>query len=234
MDNIYLRDISENDKDDYIKLQEETWINPKRLEGENASSVWENKLADESINSVITDGKNVIGFCGIKKNHSLYPEMEIEIFKKYQHNGFGFKALQLLMEKTKAIYDSNIFSARVMPDNYPCILLMRKIGAKPVGVKRNMLLEEDDDAIVWEKNKFLLNDNLIKVASVFKVDPKILLSHELVFYIDYSNDVKPQFQIELIGDLTYSKDIERNIMIYCLYGWLDFLDDYKKRYKDNE
>ena len=129
MDNIYLGDISEDDKDDYINLQKETWVNPKKLEGENDSRVWEGKLADESFISVITDGGNILGFCGIKNNYSLYPEMEIELFKKYQHKGFGFKALQLLAEKTKAFYDSNIFSARVMPDNYPCILLMRKMGA---------------------------------------------------------------------------------------------------------
>lgn len=58
MENITIRDICGNDKEEYIKLQKETWINPQNIDGDE-EKLWEMKLEDEQINCTITDGNTI-------------------------------------------------------------------------------------------------------------------------------------------------------------------------------
>lgn len=58
MENITIRDICGNDKEEYIKLQKEMWIKPENIDGDQ-EKLWEMKLEDEQINCTITDGNTI-------------------------------------------------------------------------------------------------------------------------------------------------------------------------------
>lgn len=234
MGNVYLRDVSNDDKDNYIKLQRETWVNPKSLDDENAIIVWERMLNDEYIKCAICAEKQVLGFCGIKNNTDVYPEIEIEIFKKYQHKGIGYRAVELLLRWDDDSREDTVFISRVMADNYPCILLMKKMGAKPAGIKRSKMIDERDVDSYYEKHKNLLNDNLRKIADVFDVETAKLLSHELIFHIANVPERTQKFEVHFEGDLSYTKDIERNIFENFYKDYLDELMKVKSMYANND
>lgn len=213
MEHIIIRDICEEDKERYFKLQKEIWISPQRVDKDRAQ-IWKMKLEDEQINCAIMDGKTVYGFCGIKKEVETYPEVEIEILKEYIHRGIGYKALTLLLEKSYHEKGFQTFIAKVSPDNYPSILLFRKVGAKPAGLKRNIVIDEKEIKEYEIKNRELITENLKAVAWLFQVEAASLLTHNLLFQVELPLPKVPQFDLELKGDLQYTKNIERCVHRY--------------------
>ena len=213
MENITIRDICGNDKEEYIKLQKEMWIKPENIDGDQ-EKLWEMKLEDEQINCTITDGNTIYGFCGVKRKVDVYPEVEIEIFKEYAHKGIGSYALTLLLERGAKEKGFRTFIAKVSPDNYPSILLFRKLGAKTAGLKRNIVIDEKETEEYETRNKDYITDNLRSVAKLFQVEAECLLSHNLIFQMDMPIPKVPQFDLELKGNLQYEKNIER-----CAYRY---------------
>ncbi len=213
MKNVTIRDICETDKESYFKLQKEIWIASENVDRDR-EQLWKMKLEDEQINCTITDGETIYGFCGIKRKVDTYPEVEIELFKKYIHKGIGYRAIILLLEKGANEKGFKTFIAKAAPDNYPSILLFRKAGAKPAGIIEHILINKNEVEDYNIQHSELITDNLKSVAKLFQVEVQSLLTHNLIFQIDMPIKKEPQFDLELKGDIHYEKELE-----HCIYKY---------------
>ncbi len=206
--NVRLRHIEESDKDSYIELEKETWVGDGLLEGENnADQVWTGIFMKTEITYTILANAEISGFCTIKHIDQDEKEIAIEIFTRFRHQGIGYQALKLLMEICEKEYHMKSVKSKVYPDNYPSILLMRKLGAMPYGIERNAAVEEQFEKEFQDNNRELLSENLFKVANVFQVDKEKLLSKVLCFKIELPIR-EIQFDLVLDGDVNYKKEIE--------------------------
>lgn len=126
--NVKLRHIEEADKDSYIELEKETWVEFNLLEDENeADKVWANTFTMKTeITYTILENNEICGFCSIKHIDQDEKEISIEIFKCFQHQGVGYQALKILLEICEKEYHMKSVKSKVYPDNYPSILLMRR------------------------------------------------------------------------------------------------------------
>lgn len=206
---VRLRHIEEADKDSYIELEKETWVEVNLFKDENeADKVWANTFTRETeITYTILENTEICGFCSIKHIDQDEKEISIEIFKRFQHQGVGYQALKILLEICEKEYHMKSVKSKVYPDNYPSILLMRKIGAMPYGVERNAAVEEQFEKEFQDNNRELISDNLSKVANVFQIDKEKMLSQVLCFKIEIPIR-KIQFDLFFDGDVDYKKEIE--------------------------
>lgn len=205
---VRLRKIKETDKDKYIELQRETWVAVNLLNNQSEKDVlWKGLFTENEKNYAILADDEICGFCAIKHMDGEEQEISIELYKRFQHKGIGYLALKELLTICEEEYHMKSVISKVFPDNYPSILLMRKVGAVPFGIERNMAVEEDKENEFRNNNRELLSENLSRVASLFCVENEELLSRVLVFKIKLPI-MGIQFDLPLTGDLCYKKDIE--------------------------
>ena len=222
--NVILRHIEEADNDSYIELEKETWVEVNLLEDENeADKVWVNTFTMKTeITYTILGNNEICGFCSIKHIDQDEKEISIEIFKCFQHQGVGYQALKILLEICEKEYHMKSVKSKVYPDNYPSILLMRKVGAMPYGIERNVAVEEQFEKEFQENNRELISDNLSKVANIFRVDKEKMLSQILCFKIDIPIR-KIQFDLCIDGDVDYKKEIETKAMRFMYQKMINSL-----------
>ena len=232
--NVRLRHIEENDKDSYIELEKETWVGDKLLEDDNnADKVWAGIFMKTEITYTILANAEISGFCTIKHIDQDEKEIAIEIFKRFRHQGIGYQAVKLLLEICEKEYHMKSVKSKVYPDNYPSILLMRKIGAIPYATERNAVVEEQFEKEFQDNNKELLSENLSKVASVFQVDIEKLLSEVLCFKIELPSKEK-QFDLNLDGNVDYKKEIETKAMRFMYHQMKNSLETILATCSDNK
>ena len=92
---------------------------------------------------MITLGKKVIGHISLAKRRNGWYETQIIIGEKeYWNKGYGAKAIQLLIQKTKRLGISKIY-LEVRPNNIRAIGAYEKCGFQKAGIKK------------YPKNKYL-------------------------------------------------------------------------------
>lgn len=222
--NIRLRKIQESDKETYIELANEIWVNKKALQDkEHNDSFWKSMFSNTEIHYAILMGEQICGFASVMKLDKEVQELGIELFEKFHHQGIGYAAVVRLLEICKDEYHMQKIQSKVYADNYPSILLMRKIGGVPCKITRNACIEESFQSDFQKNNMELISDNIRKIAKLFDVKPELLLSNLLVFQIAIPIG-KIQFDVALTGDLSYRKKIETQ-SIKCVYSQsLQFLE----------
>jgi len=183
---ILLRSILSSDKEDYLNIYKakEIWKglfeNPELNAGEG---LWNDFNSPSILNTVIirkVDGA-FCGFCGLQAYAELEaPELSIELKTEFQGQGYGTRALSLLMTRFTEITQSKEYISKVSSGNFASQRLMRKLGGKPSGVapfpgvSDNILkmMEEDDTAQIQRAEE---------LAAEFETTPRKLRSHVLVF-----------------------------------------------------
>lgn len=212
--NIELRKLQDSDKVAYIKLENEVWVNKKMLQDEEHNDrLWKSMFSDTEIYYAVLMENQVCGFASILKLDKEVQELGLELFEKCRHKGIGYVALVQLLEICKKEYKIKNIQSKVYADNFPSILLMRKIGGTPYGITRNACIEEASQLEYQKENKGLISDNVKKVAKIFNVEPELLLSHLLIFKIPIE-PVESQFHVSFTGNLNYEKRIETQALNY--------------------
>lgn len=159
------------------------------------------------------DSGTLYGYCGIDNITLELPEIEIKLFKEAQNNGFGTRALRLLMNTFSEKTGVTVFRSRVASDNYICQRVMDKLGAAFAGLSSIIGETSEYGKSFIEKleKKFPeeADEKLFAAAEKYNVDPKKLFSHNLEFRLTVS-PVSPERRLEKMTE----KDIDRFKEIY--------------------
>lgn len=173
-------------------------------------------FSDKEVHYAILMGNQICGFTSIMKLDKEVQELGLELFKKYHHQGIGYTACIQVLEICKDKYHIQKLRTKVYADNFPSILLTRKIGGVPLGITRNICINEHLQLEFQTNNEELISDNIREIAKLFDVKPELLLSNLLLFQLPFQPG-KSQFDISLIGNLSYEKKIETRAMNYAFF-----------------
>lgn len=149
-------------------------------------AIFKSNLTDNCLYCTIflQDFHEPIGYCGIKNAKQDPPELAIELLKAYQHQGYGYRAMQLYLDAlTKA--DIHAYTAVVDPDNLASQNLFFKLNATLTGITDYMLYTEKDQQEFEHLFSELLSPHLQDLAEQLGVEPRKLLSHALLFRLDW-------------------------------------------------
>lgn len=183
----------EQDCENYIRLQKE--VSPFRHmfdDKDFCDKSWGDMFAEGRIPYAITETEygNFCGYCAIKNIKQDKPEIEIELLEKFRGRGIGYAALCNLIHAMAEEYGVRNFTYCTDSDNYVSQALVSKVGGRPDGLKRFFFLRENEVKKFEEKNIDMINDKLEKVAVLFGVEARKLLSHILVYTIDMDDFVQ--------------------------------------------
>ena len=230
---IELRKIKDIDREIYIELANEVWVNKKMLQDEKHNDLlWKTMFSDTEMHYAILMKHQICGFASIMKLDKEVQEIGIELFRKYHHQGIGYIALTQLLQICKREYNILKIQSKVYADNFPSILLMKKIGGVPCGITRNLCIAKHLQLEFQKNNKDLISDNVKEVAKLFGVKPEMLISNLLLFQIPIGSDEK-KFNILLTGNLDYEKKIETRAMNYMVSYTRQKLENILKNSTDN-
>lgn len=230
---IELRKIKDSDREIYMELANEVWVNKKLLQDEKQfDSFWETIFSDTEMHYAILMEHQICGFASIMKLDKEVQEIGIELFQKYHHQGIGYAALTQLLQICKREYHILKVQSKVYADNFPSILLMKKIGGVPFGITRNLCIDMQLQLEFQKNNKDLISDNIKEVASLFGVEPEVLLSNLLLFQIPIESQ-ENGFNILLTGNLNYEKKIETRAMNYMLFQTRQMFEDLLEKRKNS-
>ena len=188
-DMIILSVIDKNDYSDYQNLFCENLTSTIQKYVKNhpdfKRSLFDDLLKKESLYYTIRKSETLqfLGYCGIKDISSKNPEIAIELTKPAQHQGFGTRAMKLLLQAYVPQNNFEYYRYVVAPDNYPSQRLCEKIGGIPNGIIALIIKEPKIQEIMEEHNLNMINDRLRQIAKKFGVEPRKLLSHFLEYKI---------------------------------------------------
>lgn len=189
--NIQLRILSQQDYDDYIKLQKE--VSPFRsafMDIDFCIRAWNDMFESGRLVYAIQDKAKFCGYCAIKDCRKEKPEIEIELLKEYRKKGIGYTALCLLINKITNEYKVTDFVYCTDSDNYASQALVQKLGGKPNGLKRFFFLCEEEVEKFEKEHLGLIDNKLTELAREFNVEPRKLLTHILVYHINVEEHQK--------------------------------------------
>ncbi len=228
--NIRLRELRPDDKDLYISLQREYWVNKKALDDvKMRNGLWQDLQEEKRINYVIAapDGE-FRGFCGVKNKYSDIPEIEIEILEKFTGQGMGYPAMCLLLKELMEKTGKTCFLTKVIPDNYPSIRLMQKCGAVPYRTETHALLTGEEAENFANRHSDLVSGEIVQLAHIFGVEKEELLSSVLLFHIDLENMEQEKFCLKWKKEGKFERRLEKEIMLYSLKSGLSRIEKIRK------
>lgn len=174
---VILKAISESEHDSYIQVSYECATLKGFYKNENfVQDLWSDFISEKAANYSIYDlqSGNYIGYCGIKDIYAGVWEIVIEIMQQYQHKGYGYSALSLMLKSLGKITGIHEYKSYVEVDNYASQALMKKIGGLADGIKE-MFFHGDDLRLLQDEYEPKIDDNLRAVAYEFGVEPKTLI-----------------------------------------------------------
>jgi len=128
--NISLREVDENNFDEVISLQVEKYC------ASNIYSLAQARIFPDAIPLAIYNDDTLVGFImyGIEpRDNNEYWIDRLMIDEKYQNNGFGKKALEIIIEKIKQDKTHNKIKISTNPENTIAIKLYKKLGFYETG-----------------------------------------------------------------------------------------------------
>ena len=107
--NIELRKLLDSDKETYFELENETWVNKRMLQDEEANDrSWKAMFADTEAHYAVLMGDQICGFASILKLGEEVQEFGLELFERFRHQGIGYAAL------VATVYKGNIIKNLIM------------------------------------------------------------------------------------------------------------------------
>lgn len=157
-------------------------------EREHQEIEWKGMKSDDSIYCFVIERKsnNFIGYCSVSRIKAGINEISIELLKKYTGKGYGQRVISLFIDALSQKIGMNSFIAVVAPENKASQSLMKKINAKPEGIKLSIWLKDKTGERAWRfEEKYLaeIDEFMVQLAEEFEVEPRKLLSHNLVYRI---------------------------------------------------
>ena len=191
-DKILLREVQECDKSDFIKIEYENTLMPAFFKYQMfVDELWNEHISDVVLNCSIIhrDTNEYIGYCGIKNIYKERWEVVIELLNKWTNKGIGYYTLKKFFDRITHNIGILEFRVRIDSVNYASQKMFEKLGAIPNGISKFLLQDEEIICECEEENKQLIDDDLIKVAEKFQVEPRKLLSHVLEYKIVWKKEV---------------------------------------------
>lgn len=225
------------DKQNYFALQKSVALFPdKRMDykEEYEDKVWKEQFENKNrICYVIETIPEVLycGECAVKDIFADIPEIEIELIQEYQHQGIGYKAIIMLLNKLVKEYGKQEFYVKIEPDNYASQLLFEKLRGMPVGLAKDFQISDERAEQFTETHRYLLDERMQNIAKKFGVEADLLLTHLLVYKLNYNdlqedniNTIAVANKREHIECLrTLSKEKYKDVMM----EWLEDLEEIK-------
>lgn len=136
---IYLREINKDNFFDVIRLKVSE--EQKNFVASNVFSIAQSKVQTECIPHAIYNDTYAVGFlmyC-IDCDDNNYWIYRLMIDEKYQSNGYGKKAMEIIIERIKEDKSRNVIYISFEPENESARLLYEKLGF----VSDNRIIEEE-------------------------------------------------------------------------------------------
>lgn len=185
-DVIFLRPVCTEDYDSYIQCaRENSDLGSKFYDNdENCRDFWEDLWKEESFWCGIIRKKDqkFIGYCGIKNTTYNIWEVGLELLIDSRNRGYGYRTINLFLNKISEITTEDQFQCLVEVDNIACQLLMKKMHARLIDIQEWLFNEEE--ALEFEEGHLdEIDDHMIELAEYLEVEPRKLLSHVLDYRI---------------------------------------------------
>lgn len=185
-EHIILRKVCETDREMFIELQKETSMVKSMFKDEAYCTMfWNEHTQDKALMATIEVDGEYAGYCGINNLAHEQWEIGIELLKKWRGKGIGYIAVSTFLSAIKSRIQIREFFVKIDPENYVSQRLFEKLGAVPYGISEFMLHKEEDICRCEEENLQSIDDNLIKVAEKFGLEPRKLLSHVLEYKLNW-------------------------------------------------
>lgn len=179
---LLLREPMDCDRDGFLQLQQEYSSLRSLLKDERyCSQIWEDHNSDTALMLSITKNGRYVGYCGIKDLSQKPWEIAIELLPGWTHQGIGTVAITAMLDALSERLRVVDFRVRIDPNNIASQGLFEKLGAKPNGISKFILHNEEEIWQCEEENLHLIDDTVISVAQKFGVEPRKLLSHVLEY-----------------------------------------------------
>lgn len=245
--NIKLRLIQQEsikDRENYFTLQKSVALLPSQIfdhRKEYEDKSWQEQFENKNRICYVIETIPEIAYCGecaVKDISVSIPEVEIELMKEYRHQGIGYKAIIMMLNKLVKEHGKQEFYVKIEPDNYASQFLFEKLRGKPVGLARDFQISDERAKRFIETHRYLLDERMQNVAKKFEVEADLLLIHLLVYKLNYNdllendiNTIKVISKREHIECLrTLSKEKYKDVMM----GWLEDLEEIKSFGEDND
>ena len=212
---IKLRPLDKSDIDNFIELQKEVFLDGIDFDDVSVRTVFTDIFEGKEIKYAIIDNDTgtFYGCCGCKDLNKDKPELDIELFKRFHNRGIGTNAVLMLMSILSKQKKVSSFTATVEPDNYASQRLLQKLGATPAGIIISIYISEKYIDKYETDNIGLINDNLRCIAEIFSVEPKTLLTHDLIFNIPAPDIDNINSVIQDKGEYIFDNDRKRSVAI---------------------
>lgn len=183
---ITLRKVCQEDKNNFYELQRETSITPHMFQKEDfQESLWQEHIVSPMLACTILKNDKYVGYCAIKDVTKAEWEISIELLECWHGKGIGYKALKIFLDMIKERIQVCTFRVRTESDNYISQRLFEKLGAVPAGISEFLLHDSEEIIRYEEKYLYLIDEKLIEVANKFQVEPRKLLSHVLEYKLEW-------------------------------------------------
>lgn len=183
-DDILLRGCREEDKEKYYETMRQNSKLANRLHStEDAVNVdWKDVMGDnEFCCSIIRKSdQQYLGFIKLHDTRKNLWEIGMEFQKEYQRKGYGTKAVALFLPAVSEITGKTQFQAFIDPENEPCQVLMKRIGASLIDIYDYFFHgDEEVMARIEEEHINDITPRMIELAGFLDVEPKKLLTYVL-------------------------------------------------------
>ena len=171
----------------YFTIRDQYKLFPRKLpEDQLIAAYWEEtrKASAFFCTVVRAADSEKLGYIALKNTSKDPWELAIELDQAHCGRGYGPRAIQLFLQKLRALTGRVEFQFLVEVDNLPCQHCMQKIGANPIGL-RNLAFDTEEEAKRFEEeNLELITEHMQTLAKELDVAPEKLLSHVLDYRLN--------------------------------------------------
>lgn len=225
------------DRENYFALQKSVALFPdKRLDykKEYEDISWQEQFENKNRICYVIETIPEFSYCGecaVKDISVNMPEIEIELMQECQHQGIGYKAIIMMLNKLAEKYGKQEFYAKIEPDNYASQFLFEKLGGIPAGLVKSYEISDERAEQFIEAHRYLLDERMQNIAKKFNIEADLLLTHLLVYKLSY-NDLETD-DINAIEKANRRKHVECPRMLSkekfkdVMKEWLEDLEEIK-------
>lgn len=213
--NINLRLIQQEsiqDRENYFALQESVALFPNKEMSDNEGyedRSWREQFENKNRICYVIEmlpENSYCGECAVKDIFADIPEIEIVLMEECRHQGIGYKAIIMMLDKIVKEYGKQEFCVKIEPDNYASQFLFEKLRGIPAGLAKDFQISDERAEQFTETHKYLLDEKMQNLAKKFGVEADLLLTNLLVYKLDFKD--LQEISINTINEVNTREHIE--------------------------
>ena len=160
-DELYvLRKLKETDKEPFMQLLLDASDMRKAYDHKEFYEYsWESSLNDEEtlyLSLIDKNAGNYLGKLTVRNLKDAKPEIGCGIVKEYRNQGIAYRAMKMLIDRTKELMNVSTFEIKAYKDNLPSLHLIHKLGGIEMG------REENEFISIFAKGAEITGENLLE------------------------------------------------------------------------